>query len=276
MKRVIISLTGLAICILTAASLLAQPATCRTEDQFYKRTVTNRIDLNEKINLPLVRYFDRYHAQQAPGSTHGVVAGLLEGLQNRAYTAYDPDDLSRPMSYDEVQRRMQRFDQGGIDLFFESEEDDLFFPEDEPTVTQLLDAADSLFAQQGFANSVLSDLAPYEAVLQFVEDRYVDKNRGEMVSRIRYLQVIWSDPGEVLPEKILAVFRYEEVAETLDQVYCFNRHNEAGMLTALEIFEKRIFHSYITNISNMGIHDLPESERRRRQLVEYEHHLWSY
>ena len=40
----------------------------------------------------------------------GLVAGLLEGLQAGRFVAYDPDDLSRVMSYEEVLERMREFD----------------------------------------------------------------------------------------------------------------------------------------------------------------------
>ena len=109
-----------------------------------------------------------------------------------------------------------------------------------------------------------------------MEDRIFDKNRGEMVYRYDYFQLIWTDPGETLPEKELCVFRYADVSETLDEVVWINRHNDAERRSIKEIFDLRLFNSFIINVSGSGVTSLPEAERRRQQLVEYEHHLWNY
>ncbi|MEZ4684878.1 MAG: hypothetical protein R3B47_02090 [Bacteroidia bacterium] len=41
-----------------------------------------------------------------------------------------------------------------------------------------------------------------------------------------------------------------------------------------EVFEMRLFHSFITEVSGVGVTSLPEAEQRRQQLVEFEHYLW--
>ena len=120
------------------------------------------------------------------------------------------------------------------------------------------------------------DPAPYENVIHFVEDRIFDKVRSDMVYDIQYIVIIWTDPGETLPEKRLCVFRYKDVLETLDKAQWKNRFNDAEYKTLREVFELRLFHSYITDISGEGLRSLQEAEYRRQKMVEFEHHLWSY
>lgn len=261
--------------LLSTISTAYSQAEIRPEDHFFRRRVVNRIELGEKINHPLVQRMDPVYgnAQQSGGG--GLIASLLSGLQEGRYEAYHPDELNRPMSYEEVLVRMQEFEDallGTIESDWESEaiigdewgeEIDTF--------------GNVVAAPMVSADPVEMDLGPYEQAIQFVEDRVFDKNRGEMAYHIDHFQLIWSDPGEILPEKVLAVFRYKDVAEKLDQVYCANsRFNDAETRTMKEVFELRRFNSYIINVSGYGVQSLPEAEVRRQQLTHFEHELWDY
>ena len=115
----------------------------------------------------------------------------------------------------------------------------------------------------------------FEQVVQVVEDWIFDKNRGEMIYRPLFIQVVWSDPMEVLPEKFVAVFKYEDVQDVLDQTPYPNRFNDAETRSLREIFELRLYHAYVTEISGYGVYSLEEAKRRHDALVEFEHHLWS-
>ena len=217
--------------------------------------------LDEKINLPMIN----------------IVQALMQGLESGAITAYHPDDYNLPMSYDEVLARMQAFDnvwsaKEDIQEYELIEEpDDLLsefdFPEENGPETAMATTSD-----EGFG----TDFMPYESVLQFVEDRIFDKRRSELSYQIQYVQLIWSDPGETLPEKYFVVLNYEEIEDYLDTIKWKNRFNDAEDRSVKEIFELRLFHSYVTNVSGLGVKTLSEAEDRRQQLVAYEHHLWSY
>jgi hypothetical protein len=117
---------------------------------------------------------------------------------------------------------------------------------------------------------------PYETVMHFVEDRIFDKNRSDMVYDIQYIELIWVDPYGSIEDKRLCTFRYEDVLSVLENTQWKNRFNDAQYRSMREVFEMRLFHSYIIDISGEGIQSLSEAEYRRQQLVEFEHHLWSY
>lgn len=258
--------------ILFGGSLSAQDLEIRPEDHFYRRKVVNRIDLNEKVNQPLIQRESAIYGDNDNIQKQGLVGALMMGLEEGRFVAYHPDDLSQPLSYDEVLRRIQDMDfSSSVEADWET--DDLdgsseFIAEDSD------DLWDDPFGPT--EESAEMDIAAFESVIQFVEDRVFDKNRGQMVYQYDYFQLIWTDPGETLPEKVLCVFRYADVSETLDEVVWINRHNDAERRSMKEIFDLRLFNSFIINVSGSGVASLPEAEHRRQQLVEYEHHLWNY
>ena len=43
-----------------------------------------------------------------------------------------------------------------------------------------------------------------------------------------------------------------------------------------EVFELRIFHGYAIDIGGEPIKSLPEAAKREREIIEFEHNLWSY
>lgn len=267
----------------------------RKDDHFWRRKVVNRIDLNEKINAPLIKRESQYYTDNSRYTEkEGLVMALFTGLKKGKFVAYHPDSLNVALSYDNVLERIQTFegslgggdefdegfgDEGGFDDF---EGDDFGddFVDDGDDWGEFGDefgdetGADDLGDAGGFSGDF--DPAPFENVLHFVENRIFDKNRSEMVYDIEFIEIIWTDPGETLPEKRLCTFRYKDVMETLEQSQWKNRFNDAEYRTFREVFELRMFHSFITDVSGVGVRTLDEAEKRRQQIVEFEHHLWSY
>lgn len=289
MQRLILFILLIAFC---AAEAFAQFPP-RKDDHFWRRKIVNRIDLNEKINAPLIKRESQYYTDKSQYTEkEGLVMALFEGLKKGKYVAYHPDSLGEALGYEDVLKRIQDFegslegevddfgDEGGFDDF---EGDD--FGDDE-----FADDGDEWGFDDEFGETVEDDLgdvggggfsgdfdpAPYENVLHFVEDRIFDKNRSDMVYDIQFIEIIWTDPGETLPEKRLCTFKYKEVMETLEASQWKNRFNDAEYRTLREIFELRLFHSFITEVSGVGVNTLDEAEQRRHQIVEFEHHLWSY
>lgn len=276
--------------------------TPRKDDHFWRRKIVNRIDLNEKINKPLIALEDRFYTDESQYTEkEGLIKSLFNGLKKGLYVAYHPDSLEVALSYDDVLKRIQDnegslvgdgddleglegegegFEESGFDEGFEDEgfeeeewgfEDDSEFAEEFDDMSGEGDAGAGDPAEMGEF-----DTGPYENVIHFVEDRIFDKTVSDMVYNIEFIEIIWTDPGETLPEKRLCVFRYEDILETLEGTQWKNRYNDAEYRSMKEIFDMRLFHSYILNVSGNGVNSLDEAEHRREQLVEFEHHLWSY
>ncbi len=276
----------------------------RPDDHFYRQKVVNRIDLREKMNAPLIKRENKFYTDNSQFSEkEGLVMALFNGLKEGKYVAYHPDSLTTPLSYDQVLERIRGFEGAltGTDGFddgfgggFDEEgagdgatsTDDPFFGEgdgfggfDEGLGDEggfdMVDGDDLGVAPVAVGGGDF-DPAPFENVIQFVEDRVFDKVRSAMIYDIQYIEIIWTDPGETLPEKALCAFRYADVLETLDNAQWKNRFNDAEYKTLREVFELRMFHSFMTVVSGTGIRTLEEAEYRRQKMVEYEHHLWSY
>ena len=296
-KILLVSILSLVFCL----PAISQTET-RPEDHFWRRKVENRIDLNEKVNAPLIKRESPFYTNDNSAQfdqKEGLIMTLFNGLKEGKYVAYNPDSLEVLLSYDAVLKKIQEYEgslmgEGDFDSEFEDEfgegdggegfddfegDDDDWGFGDEEGDSGFEDLEDDLgdpVAPAGSAYQGDFDPAPYENVIHFVEDRIFDKTRSDMVYDIQYIVIIWTDPGETLPEKKLCVFRYKDVLETLDRAQWKNRFNDAEYKTLREVFELRLFHSYITDISGEGLRSLQEAEYRRQKMVEFEHHLWSY
>lgn len=267
----------------------------RVDDHFWRRKVVNRIDLTEKINEPLTTSENPgLYGNPGFGETQGIITALVNGLKSGKYLAYHPDSLNKSLTYEDVVKIAQQIEgtngeSGGEEFDSEDSGFDDFDGGDDFGGDEFGDEmggddmgggteGDSDPAAGATGAAVEGDFstAAYESVLEFIEDRIFDKNRSDMVYDIQFLRLVWVDPGETLPDKNFVCFRYADVLETLEDTQWKNKFNDAEYRNMREIFELRLFSSYIINVSGRGVRTLPEADFRRNQLVEFEHHLWCY
>jgi hypothetical protein len=279
-----LSFSILALGLLVAAQLPAQiPGTNippRVDDHFQRNLVVNRIDLGEKINYPLVATTDGalYSGTRYP-ETNGIVQALVNGLKSGKYLAYDPDNLTRSLTYEDVVGKAQG-KAGQPDEFEEPEEPDMWIDEEEETsmIDEENEEGESSNSSNGGALAEGQDfsIAPYESVLEFIENRIVDKNRSDVVHDIQYIRLVWVDPAETLPDENFICLKFSDVLETLEATQWKNAYNDAEDRNMREIFEERIFNSFVINVSGRGVRTLPDADYQRNKLLDFEHNLWSY
>lgn len=301
MKKQVVIFSLITLMVGTALAQDPNRRVPRPEDHFWRKKIVNRIDLTEKMNAPLIARENRFYAESQYSGKEGIVMALFNGLKQGDYVAYNPDSLKVSMSYQDVLRKIQDFegsllgeeesfdeeeesgfdegfDEGDFDDF--SGEDDMFAEDDFGDFEDEFgdDLGDDLGEEAGTDGEDLGefDPLPFENVIHFVEDVIFDKTRSEVVHNIEFIEIIWTDPGETLPDKPLCVFRYEDIVQTLEGTQWKNRFNDAEYRTLKEIFDLRLFHSFIIEVSGVGVTTLDEAEVRRQQLTEFEHHLWSY
>jgi Gliding motility associated protein GldN len=259
----------------------------RVDDHYWRRKVVNRLDLSEKINQPLTfSESPALYGNPAYGETHGIVVALINGLKSGKYLAYHPDSLNKSLTYEDVVKIAQQISGDGGGESFDEEDSgfDEFEGEDEFSGEEMGDDMGDSGTEGdsdpetggGTASEGDFSVASYESVLEFIEDRIFDKNRSDMVYDIQYLRLVWVDPGETLPDKNFVCFRYADVLETLEDTQWKNKFNDAEYRNMREIFELRLFSSYILDVSGRGVKTLEESDFRRNQLVEFEHDLWCF
>ena len=292
----LISGSLLFVSLLTTSSSLFAQFPPRPDDHFWRKKIINRIDLSEKINNPLIARESQWYEQYNQYTEkEGLVMALFNGLKQGKFVTYNPDSLNVPWNYDDVLQKVKDIEgslsgsgddfddeesgEGGFDdISGEGEEgggDEWGFDEGGDFEDSGADSEAAGGGGFGFGSSDF-DTAPFENVIEFIEDRIFDKNDSDMYYDIQYIRIIWTDPGETLPDKPLCVFKYKEVMDALDAAQWKNKFNDARYLSMREIFEKRLFNSFITDLSARRVNSLSEAEDRKQQLVEFEHHLWSY
>lgn len=129
-----------------------------------------------------------------------------------------------------------------------------------------------------------------DSVLRFriKEDWIFDKQRSVYEPRIIGIapMVRKQVAGQTLDEQPAFWIYFPEARQILVTKEVVNRNNDATGLSFDDIFMKRIFSSYIVKQSNdkderikdyaQGIDKLYESERIKKDLLDFEHDLWSY
>lgn len=275
MNRIVIAAS---FAMLSSVGLIAQvPGTRippRKDDHFQRNLTAYRVDMNEKINQPLVLAESReYFGDDAFSEKNGVVAALLNGLKSGKYLAHNPDDLKQTMTYDEVVAISQRINGQETDPDWDPENEPCFdCPEDEETDADPY--FDNSAGMSGNDEEII--LAPLESVLEFVSNRIFDKNRSDVVNDIQYIRLVWVDPAETLPDQNFVCIKYSDALEVLENTQWKNVHNDAEYRNMREIFELQLMNKFVTNVSGRGVRTLPESAHRTDQLTEFEHNVWSY
>ncbi len=118
---------------------------------------------------------------------------------------------------------------------------------------------------------------------------FFDEETSTMNVRILGIAPIisrYSDDGMFLNEGPMFWAYYPELRKVLARKEAFNPHNDAARLSWDDIFEARIFSSYITKQSNIqdrriqdytsGMDGLLEAEKIKETIFNFEHDLWSY
>lgn len=293
-KQVLI--LGLFLSILFAG--FSQPSP-RVEDQFWRKRIVNRIPLMEKMNKSLVFHESSFYGNDGKfKETDGLVVTLMNGVKEGKYVAYHPENWEKIMNYEDLMARMKEFDQAlmGSEEEF-GEDEDVFeidreaenewetgeewslgeedFDETEAWATPFDEGLGDGSEGQDAMESHEPDYAQYEEVIHLVEDWIFDKTRSDMIQVPSFFEVIWTDPTGSLPEKVLARFAWKDVRQQLDLAQ-WKSKNDAEARSLREAFELRLFHAIMINVGGEPIMSLQEAERRRQEIIEFEHHLWSY
>ena len=121
------------------------------------------------------------------------------------------------------------------------------------------------------------------------EDWIFDKQLGTMYVRILGIAPIesrYDENGNLIADVPMFWFYYPHLRNVLVSEEVFNPLNDAQLISWDDLFEMRLFASYIMQESNVyqrrvkdysaGIDALLEHDRIRQELFEKEHDLWSF
>lgn len=234
----------------------------RETDVMWSKRVWRTLDLREKFNHPL------YFPESPINDRKSLFDIIKQGLMDGEIHAFD-----NPVFDDEFQVKMNK-----------GQLDSLFNPTDSIDVENPL--APGTYMRVAVSNPLES-----RSIKQYwmKEDWFFDRQRSVMDVRIIGicpLQEHISPNGGIDGYKPLFWVYFPECRPLFARSEVFNVKNDAARCSADDVFEKRMFASYINKESNVydrsinsyetGLDAILESERVKNDISTYEHDVWHF
>lgn len=241
------------------------PAFLREADVMWSKKIWRVIDLKEKMNLAFA-----YPASKSMKDRKSLIDVLFDAVEEGSLTAYQTldDEFTMPITKEELEKV------GGAGI------DSTTYTLPDPPYLVM----DTVIVREFSRDKVVG--------YRVKEEWFFDKQRSVMDVRIIGLAPVIYEVDEKGNQregaKKVPIFwiYFPEARRILANAECFNPHNDAERRTYDDIFQKRMFSSYIMKESNVydrriedyrqGMDALVESERIKTDITNFEHDLWEY
>jgi gliding motility associated protien GldN len=234
----------------------------READVMWSKKIWRIIDLKEKMNLAF------YYPTEKTNDRRSLNDILYDAVKEGTLTAYTDEEFTTPMTREDF----QRIGGAGVDT------------------TQIVDPEPPYLTRD---TVIIREFATANIVAYRVkEEWFFDKQRSVMDVRIIGLApLIYAvdDKGNRregdIKMPIMWIY-FPEARKILSNQEVFMRGNDSDRRTWDDIFQKRMFASYIYKENNVfdrriedyksGMDALVEAERIKQDIVNMEHDLWEY
>lgn len=233
----------------------------READIAWEKRIQRVIDAREKLNLPFISV------------ESNLFTVLKTMIMNGEVTAFSDDAFKNILPSEEIEAKMVKMD------------------------TSVTLDPDTYEEQIVIARNDIN----WEDITQYriKELWYFDKQRSVMDVRILGIAPIYQSPadkmGGIPPAPLFWVY-YPQCRSPLSKFRTFNNDNDIAPMTWADVFDSRVFSSYIYKRSNVldyrlkdffvadpddeenrsGIDMLLYSEKIKNELLNFEHDLWEY
>ncbi len=226
----------------------------READVFWEKRMWRVIDFKEKMNLPFA--YPKLPLAQV----------LIDAVKSGEVTAFNPlsDEFDIPYTSEQVNGKLYRVDTITV-----------FDPDTYEETKQVVN----------------SDFDPvWVSKLWIKEDWIFDEETSTIVCRIVGIapvrELVDEASGITIGDELMFWLHYPSLREFLATKPVFNNFNDAVRLSWEDVFEMRLFSSYIIKESNVydrtvenyatGIDAVLESERLKEKIFKFEHELWEF
>jgi gliding motility associated protien GldN len=237
----------------------------RWDDALYTETVWRELDLREKMNQPF-----RFDAQDDNGSQMFIDI-LLKAVRRDSIMAFKDDRFTEPLTRDDVM---------GLTSGGAADTTAVMDPNDINKVLKYV------VTQKSFDPKAVSKIRLRE---QWIFDREASRMFVRIIG-IAPLLTKFLPNGQEQGQQVMFWVYYPDLRATLAKYEVYNPKNLGyGRMTWEELFESRMFSSYITkstldNPSNKTVRNmikdpilaLLEGDNIKDRIFNYEQDLWSY